>query len=89
MEAYPDAKVLLTVRDPKKWYKSVHDTIYQAKFFANDFALRIYMWLLGKLRVLDTAQRCSCVLPKGFEKSKKIRKLSVGIKPTVGPVVLH
>ena len=23
MEIYPDAKVLLTVRDPKKWYKSV------------------------------------------------------------------
>ncbi|KAA5838101.1 sulfotransferase family protein [Saccharopolyspora hirsuta] len=26
---YPDAKVLLTVRDPQKWYDSVHSTIYQ------------------------------------------------------------
>ncbi|WP_070197558.1 sulfotransferase family protein [Streptomyces oceani] len=28
-EAYPTAKVLLTVRDPERWYKSVYDTIYQ------------------------------------------------------------
>jgi Sulfotransferase domain len=26
---YPDAKVLLSVRDPEAWYKSVTDTIYQ------------------------------------------------------------
>ena len=26
---YPDAKVLLSVRDPEAWYKSVIDTIYQ------------------------------------------------------------
>src|SRR5579884_3535914 len=29
MEIYPDAKVLLTVRDPEKWYESVISTIYQ------------------------------------------------------------
>ena len=28
MEKYPNAKVILTVRDPAKWYKSVRDTIY-------------------------------------------------------------
>ena len=26
---FPDAKVLLSVRDPEAWYKSVNDTIYQ------------------------------------------------------------
>jgi hypothetical protein len=26
---YPDAKVLLSLRDPESWYKSVTDTIYQ------------------------------------------------------------
>lgn len=30
MKAYPDAKVLLTVRDPQRWYESVRSTIYQA-----------------------------------------------------------
>ncbi len=29
MEAYPDAKVLLTVRDPDKWYESSQATIYR------------------------------------------------------------
>jgi hypothetical protein len=26
----PDAKVVLTARDPEKWYRSAHDTIFQA-----------------------------------------------------------
>lgn len=30
MQAYPDAKVLLSVRDPEKWYESVRSTIYPA-----------------------------------------------------------
>jgi hypothetical protein len=29
MQLYPDAKVLLTVRDSEKWYESVRETIYQ------------------------------------------------------------
>jgi hypothetical protein len=28
MEKYPDAKVILTVRDPDKWYESTYNTIY-------------------------------------------------------------
>ncbi len=28
MEVYPDAKVLLSVRDPEQWYDSVRETIY-------------------------------------------------------------
>lgn len=30
MDHFPDAKVLLTVRDAERWYQSAHDTIYQA-----------------------------------------------------------
>ena len=30
MQAYPAAKVLLTVRDPQSWYESTRNTIYQA-----------------------------------------------------------
>jgi len=29
MQQYPDAKVILSLRDPEKWYKSASDTIYQ------------------------------------------------------------
>ena len=28
--ANPDAKILLTVRDPKRWYESAHETVFQA-----------------------------------------------------------
>lgn len=30
MEAYPEALVLLTVRDPERWYQSCRDTIYRS-----------------------------------------------------------
>lgn len=29
MERYPDAKVILTVRDPERWYESMRSTIYK------------------------------------------------------------
>ena len=29
MERYPDARVLLSVRDPERWYRSMRDTIYE------------------------------------------------------------
>jgi hypothetical protein len=35
MEIYPDAKVLLTVRDPEKWYESTQSTIYRGTNWAN------------------------------------------------------
>jgi len=28
MQAYPEAKVLLNVRDPEKWYESVSSTLF-------------------------------------------------------------
>ena len=31
MEKYPEAKVILTVRDPERWYDSAHQTIYFAQ----------------------------------------------------------
>ncbi|MFJ9821243.1 sulfotransferase family protein [Streptomyces sp. NPDC101151] len=29
MEAFPEAKVILTVRDAERWYRSTYDTLYQ------------------------------------------------------------
>jgi len=29
LQRHPDARVLLSVRDPERWYESTHDTIYQ------------------------------------------------------------
>ena len=35
MKIFPNAKVVLTVRDPEKWYTSVKDTIYQTRSLLN------------------------------------------------------
>ena len=31
MEAYPDIKIILGVRDPHRWFKSVRDSIYTGR----------------------------------------------------------
>lgn len=35
MEKYPDAKVLLSVRDPERWYESTRSTIYRMRGLAS------------------------------------------------------
>ena len=42
MEAYPDAKVLLTVRDPEQWYDSVIDTIWSWRCGEQNWSVRIF-----------------------------------------------
>jgi hypothetical protein len=39
MKAFPDAKVILTVRDAESWYQSTYDTLYQFALNAGDSAL--------------------------------------------------
>jgi len=34
-EVYPDARVLLSLRDPERWYQSAHDTIFPAMLRAD------------------------------------------------------
>lgn len=62
MQAYPDAKVLLSVRDPEKWYDSVLNTIYQIRnrtaTSSTSAALFLLMktfipWLRNLTRMLD------------------------------------
>lgn len=42
---YPNAKVILTVRDPEKWYKSASETVYRTfpGFPTNSLALRVFL----------------------------------------------
>jgi hypothetical protein len=47
MKVYPEAKVLLTVRDPGKWYESTRNTIYQ---LPRSPAVRILRLFLPHLR---------------------------------------
>jgi len=48
IDKYPNAKVILTVRDPDKWYKSVRDTIY---IMSNILPWWAYL-LSGKSRIM-------------------------------------
>ena len=43
MKVFPDAKVLLSVRDPEKWYESVRNTIFQARQFMQKSWARFLM----------------------------------------------
>ncbi len=48
-EQYPDAKVILTVRDPEKWYKSWNDTINTITSGSphSSFLLNVVEYVLG------------------------------------------
>jgi hypothetical protein len=50
MEVYPDAKVLLSVRDPEKWYESVQSTIYQASRIRRNALTSLIFLLLKFIR---------------------------------------
>jgi hypothetical protein len=39
VQHYPEAKVILTVRDPRKWYESAYASIYRARSFVGDAPL--------------------------------------------------
>ena len=59
MEAYPEAKVVLTVRDPQRWYESVRETIYPLTMDTPSWFLRLFMPGLhavnriGRVQVFD------------------------------------
>ena len=53
MEAFPDAKVVLTVREPEKWYHSVKETIYYLScIFAYKPEVALFMKMSGLGRFL-------------------------------------
>jgi len=56
MEVYPDAKVLLTVRDQERWYESVRTTIYQF----STTCPRWLTWLVPGIRaILRVSNACA------------------------------
>ena len=70
MKAFPDAKVVLSVRNPETWYQSVKDTVYKSKEFYEDFTLRTFMWLNGMLEATEVLTKTSGAVPKGLDKGK-------------------
>jgi hypothetical protein len=50
MERYPDAKVILTVRDPERWYESTRSTIYELSMITTRSPL--FRLVFGAIRLL-------------------------------------
>ena len=45
MEAYPNAKVILSIRDPESWYNSVKNTIWWGHQLGKSFPMNIFYCL--------------------------------------------
>lgn len=55
MHAYPDAKVILTVRDPERWYESARATIYTVRDMASSPLFSFFARLVPRLRYMRRA----------------------------------
>ena len=58
MDIFPDAKVILTIRDPEKWFESVKRTIYQTNDFLHG-AVGWFLKLVGGYDKISLAVRAS------------------------------
>lgn len=68
MEAYPDAKVILTIRNPETWYKSVKDTIYRGSLIMNKLPVQILIKIAGKSSVAQMMSDLGFTPAKGMDK---------------------
>lgn len=59
MKAFPDAKVVLTVRDPKRWYESVKNSILKNRAVLDDFAGSIFLTMIGGFKYLNMVNQIS------------------------------
>ena len=60
MEIFPEAKVVLTVRDnPETWFESVKNSIYKAKNLHKFFPLNLYFWLMGNYNNMKMVSQIS------------------------------
>lgn len=57
IEKYPHAKVILTVRDPERWYESVNSTIYGMEKMASSPTFRLLSQFVPRMRHMRRAGR--------------------------------
>ena len=71
MEIFPEAKVVLTVRDnPETWFESVKNSIYKAKNLHKFFPLNLYFWLMGNYNNMKMVTQISNDPIRGAKKGK-------------------
>lgn len=69
MQVFPEAKVVLTVREPEAWYNSVKNSIFSMHRLADSFPSSLVLKLEGRFPGVDMANRVSSHPPPGFDKS--------------------
>jgi hypothetical protein len=57
LERNPDAKVILTVRDPQRWYESARDTIYRISGASYSAAFRLAGLVVPRVRQVNRARQ--------------------------------
>jgi hypothetical protein len=57
MERYPDAKVILTVRDPQRWYESAYNTIYRITRAASSLIFYLASLVMPRAKGMKRARR--------------------------------
>jgi hypothetical protein len=70
MDVFPEAKVILTVRNPDTWYDSVRDTIFMFCQRTKAFPFQVFAWLTGKSRAFRIPGRICHVPADGFKKGE-------------------
>ena len=59
MEVFPDAKVILTVREPETWYDSVRNSIYNARMEVTSLPMKLLLMIFGRYNNYKTASDVS------------------------------
>ncbi len=70
MKAYPDAKVVLTVRNPETWQASIKNTLCRMIDLHNDFAVRLFTKMMGTWYLLDTVTKITDKVVQPMGKSE-------------------
>ena len=70
MEVYPNAKIILSVRDPKKWYQSVKNTIHYGQSVYTSFPANILSRFTGKWNTFNMISRLTDFRSNGLELGK-------------------
>ena len=75
MEIYPEAKVILTVRDPVSWYKSVKGTLFKGGHEANSFPINIMTYFTGTRKLFKMVKNCQWEKGNRLNEGKQLYRI--------------
>jgi hypothetical protein len=76
---FPEAKVVLTIRDPENWYKSVKETIYQGNMDRQMFPVNIYSCFNGSSKQLNMMETFTHASNNRFNNGKQYGNMGCGV----------